>query len=73
MFIADICALLKLLGGEPLPSQLSARYGGGGGGGRESGWWARFPPSTSQEEGLHQSDFKHPVNAEKGRYECIDR
>jgi hypothetical protein len=69
MFIADICALLKLLGGEPLPSQLSARYGGGGGG-RESGWWARFPPSTTQEEILHQSDFKNP-NAEKGIYMYI--
>jgi hypothetical protein len=64
MFIADICALLKLLGGEPLPSQLSTRYGGGG---KESGWWARFLPSSPQEELLHHSDFKNPArNVEKG-------
>lgn len=46
-FIADTCALLKLLGGEPLRSS-SSTYGRGAGR-EDSGWWAQFPPSTAHE------------------------
>jgi hypothetical protein len=57
-FISDICALLKLLGGEPLPTQLSSRYGSGKG----TGWWARFTPSTPHEEFLHQTECPQGLN-----------
>jgi hypothetical protein len=44
-FITDICALLKILGGEPLPR--TSRMG------RESGgWWSKYLPASSHEEHL---------------------
>ena len=53
-FISDTCALLKLLGGEPMPAPPSSRFGRTAGKDAGCGWWASFPPSTPQEELLNQ-------------------
>ena len=62
-FTNDVCALLRLLGTEPLPAQVVSALTGTGGllgvglglsrGGdprAPSGWWARFAPTTDEEQ-----------------------
>lgn len=53
-FISDTCALLKLLGGEPMPASPSSRFGRTAGKDAGCGWWASFPPATPHEEQLNQ-------------------
>lgn len=67
-FTADVCALLRLLGAEPLPAPLLATLTGAGGGrlrlglgglgarateASKSSWWARFAPAGEEEERWH--------------------
>jgi hypothetical protein len=65
-FISDTCALLKLLGGEPMPAPPSSRFGRTAGKDAGCGWWASFPPTTPHEEMLNQQQAGGDEELDRG-------
>ena len=59
-FVCDACALLKLLGGELIPSPTSTRFGYSVPSDTGSGWWASFPPSSIAEFEMHEKQIGIP-------------
>ena len=59
-FVSDTCALLKLLGGELIPSPTSTRFGYSVPSDVGSGWWASFSPSTSSELEMFEKQISVP-------------